>query len=81
MGRSRVFGAAPFIWPVSSPSVDHASRRLRLTARLSDLEADAFLVSVGYTGPSGTYTLTSDQRDHTIDLKDALDTYNNGLGC
>jgi hypothetical protein len=44
-------------------------------------EADAFLVSVGYTGPSGTYTLTSDQRDHAIDLKDALDAYNNGLGC
>ena len=44
-------------------------------------DADAFLISVGYTGPSGTYTLTSDQRDSAIQLKDTLDKYNNGLGC
>jgi hypothetical protein len=40
--------------------------------------ANAFLVSIGYTGPSGTYTLTSAQRATAIQLKTQLDTYNNG---
>src|SRR5205823_3624314 len=43
--------------------------------------ADAFLISVGYTGPIATYTLTAAQRAQAIQLKDALDRYNNGLGC
>jgi uncharacterized repeat protein (TIGR01451 family) len=43
--------------------------------------ADAFLTSVGYTGPGATYTLTASQRAEAIQLKDALDKYNNGLGC
>jgi hypothetical protein len=41
-------------------------------------QANAFLVSIGYTGPTGTYTLTSAQRSTAISLKTALDTYNNG---
>jgi hypothetical protein len=44
-------------------------------------QADAFLSGIGYTGPSGTYTLTAAQRALAIQLKDALDKYNNGGGC
>ncbi len=44
-------------------------------------EANAPLVSIGYHGPSGSYTLTKAQRRTAISLKDALDSYNNGLGC
>jgi hypothetical protein len=45
-------------------------------------DANAFLISIGYTGPSGSYTgLTSTQRAQAISLKNALDAYNNGLGC
>jgi Prealbumin-like fold domain len=44
-------------------------------------QADALLVSVGYVGPSGTYNLTSTQRDSALALKDALDRYNSGKGC
>jgi len=43
--------------------------------------ADAFLVSIGYTGPNATYTLAAAQRAQAIELKDVLDKYNNGLGC
>jgi uncharacterized repeat protein (TIGR01451 family) len=43
--------------------------------------ADAFLVSIGYTGPNATYTETAAERAQAIQLKDVLDTYNNGLGC
>jgi IgGFc binding protein/Divergent InlB B-repeat domain/Bacterial Ig-like domain (group 1) len=43
--------------------------------------ADAFLVSINYVGPSGTYSLSAAQRALAIQLKDALDKYNNGLGC
>jgi uncharacterized repeat protein (TIGR01451 family) len=43
--------------------------------------ADAFLVSVGYTGPTGTYTLTADQRATAISLKSTLDAYNNTGVC
>jgi hypothetical protein len=44
--------------------------------------ANAFLISINYTGPSGSYTaLTSTQRAQAISLKNALDAYNNGLGC
>jgi uncharacterized repeat protein (TIGR01451 family) len=43
--------------------------------------ADAFLISIGYTGPNGTYTLTAAQRAQAIQLKDMLDRYNNRLGC
>jgi hypothetical protein len=56
-------------------------------------KADAFLkgqsvtyagitaTGVNYTGPTGTYPLTSTQRSLAIALKRALDKYNNGLGC
>ena len=43
--------------------------------------ADTFLVSIGYTGPTGTYTLTSDQRATAISLKNTLDTYNSTGTC
>src|SRR5436309_2819550 len=42
---------------------------------------DAFLFSIGYTGPNATYTLTAAQRSQAIQLKDLLDTYNNGVDC
>jgi hypothetical protein len=35
-------------------------------------------VGINYTGPSGTYILTADQRTVAQALKDALDKYNNG---
>jgi hypothetical protein len=45
-------------------------------------QANAFLISIGYSGPSGNYSgLTSTQRATAISLKNALDAYNNGLGC
>jgi len=45
-------------------------------------DANAFLISIAYTGPSGSYTsLSSTQRAQAISLKNALDAYNNGLGC
>ena len=45
-------------------------------------DANAFLISIGYTGPSGNYSsLSSAQRAQAIGLKNALDAYNNGLGC
>ena len=43
--------------------------------------ADNFLISINYTGPSGSYTLDKTQRQTTLSLKDTLDNYNNGLGC
>jgi hypothetical protein len=44
-------------------------------------EADSFLRSVKYTGPSGTYRLTTTQRSTAVRIKDALDLYNNNVGC
>jgi hypothetical protein len=44
-------------------------------------QANAFLQSIGYTGPSGTYTLTDAQRAQTVQLKSALDHYNNTGNC
>jgi len=45
-------------------------------------DANAFLISIAYTGPGGSYTgLSSAQRAQAISLKNALDAYNNGLGC
>jgi hypothetical protein len=44
-------------------------------------QANAFLISIGYSGPSGTYTLTAAQRAYIIQLKDALDKYNNTGNC
>jgi hypothetical protein len=44
-------------------------------------QANAFLQSIGYTGPSGTYTLTAEQRALAIQLKDKLDKYNNTGNC
>ena len=42
--------------------------------------ANAFLVSVGYTGPSGSYSLSAAQRAQALSLKTTLDNYNNN-GC
>jgi len=44
-------------------------------------QADAFLVSINYTAPSGTYMLTSAQRNLAISLKTKLDKYNNNISC
>jgi hypothetical protein len=52
-------------------------------------DADAFLkgqvvngvTGINYTGPSGSYNLTSAQRNLVISLKDKLDKYNNNLSC
>jgi hypothetical protein len=41
-------------------------------------DANAFLISIGYAGPGPKYTLTAAQRVQAIDLKTALDEYNNG---
>jgi hypothetical protein len=43
--------------------------------------ANAFLKSIGYSGPTGKYTLTAAQRAQLIQLKDALDKYNNTGNC
>lgn len=43
--------------------------------------ANQFLINIGYTGPTGKYTLTAAQRSQAISLKSALDAYNNGTGC
>jgi len=51
--------------------------------------ADAFLKGqtvngvpgINYVGPSGTYNLTTAQRNLVISLKTKLDTYNNNLSC
>jgi hypothetical protein len=40
-------------------------------------DADAFLMSVNYVGPSGVYKLNPTQRSLAIKLKTALDSYNN----
>jgi hypothetical protein len=40
--------------------------------------ASAFLKSVGYLGPSGTYTLTSAQRSTALSLSDRLSQFNEG---
>jgi hypothetical protein len=41
--------------------------------------ANAFLISIGYTGPTGNYSgITAAQRATAISLKTALDTFNNG---
>ena len=37
--------------------------------------------SINYTGPTGTYSLTTAQRNLAVSLKDALDRFNNNLGC
>src|SRR5215207_6274988 len=52
-------------------------------------KADAFLsgqvvdgvTGISYTGPSGTYTLTTAQRNLAISLKTLLDKYNNNISC
>lgn len=43
--------------------------------------ADAFLTSVGYSGPTWVGSLTPAQRALAISLKSTLDKYNNGGGC
>jgi hypothetical protein len=42
--------------------------------------ADAFLISINYIGPTGTYTLSATQRATAVSLASALNTYNNN-GC
>jgi len=41
-------------------------------------DANAFLISINYTGPSGTYTLTSAQRSTAVQLAGELSAYNAG---
>jgi hypothetical protein len=44
--------------------------------------ADAFLISIGYSGPTSSYpTLTATQRSTAISLKTTLDQYNNNISC
>ena len=43
--------------------------------------ADALLVSIGYVGPTGTYTLTSAQRARAVQLAKALEGYNTQKSC
>ncbi len=42
---------------------------------------DAFLISVGYSGPTAYYTLPAAQRSTAIGLKTTLDQYNNNISC
>ena len=44
----------------------------------TELQANAFLTSVGYIGPTGTYTLTDAQRSTAVSLASQLDAFNNG---
>ena len=41
----------------------------------------AYLISVGYSGPTPYYTLTAAQRSTAIGLKTTLDQYNNNISC
>ena len=41
-------------------------------------DANAFLVTIGYSGPSGTYSLTSAQRATAVQLAGELSAYNAG---
>ena len=41
-------------------------------------QANALLIAVGYSGPSGTYTLTASQRLTAVSLATTLDKYNSG---
>jgi uncharacterized repeat protein (TIGR01451 family) len=43
------------------------------------IAANQFLNSVAYTGPTGTYTLTSAQRSSAISLASTLNNFNNGI--
>jgi hypothetical protein len=44
--------------------------------------ANAFLIAINYTGPTGNYSgITAAQRNTAISLKNQLDAYNNGGGC
>jgi len=44
--------------------------------------ANTLLSSIPYTGPSGSYTgISLATRNAAISLKNALDAYNNGVGC
>jgi hypothetical protein len=44
-------------------------------------QADAFQLSINYSGPGAKYTLTPAQRSTAISLKTALDQYNNNISC
>ena len=68
-----------FLTPVCiQPVIDKADAFLRGESDVTyaGITADG----VNYTGP-GTYTLSEAQRNLAIALKNALDKYNNGLGC
>jgi hypothetical protein len=67
-----------------------ANGSLQCTSILQTVaKADAFLKGLSvngvpgivYTGPGGTYKLTSAQRSLVVSLKTQLDTYNNNLSC
>ena len=44
-------------------------------------QANAFLTSIGYIGPTGTYKLTPAQRATAVSLSDTLSTYNSRGTC
>ncbi len=44
-------------------------------------QANSFLSSIGYKGPTGTYKLTSAQRATAVSLAGTLNTYNNRGPC
>ena len=44
-------------------------------------QANSFLSSIGYKGPTGTYKLTSAQRATAVSLSGTLNTYNNRGPC
>ena len=44
-------------------------------------QANAFLSSIGYSGPTGTYPLTSAQRATALSLADSLSAYNKSGSC
>ena len=67
-------GALPCIQPTVAKANTFLSGG---TVTAGDVTASGIV----YTGPAGTYTLSSAQRIVAVKLKDALDNYNNGKSC
>jgi hypothetical protein len=59
-------------------NIAHGSNPACISATIA--AADAFLTSIGYAGPTVSYTLTSAQRATAVSLASALNNYNNN-GC
>jgi hypothetical protein len=58
---------------------NHATECPAIDSAISS--ADAFLIAVGYVGPTGTYTLSATDRAQAVSLAGTLDSYNNGKLC